>query len=228
VLKSYLRSISQTISVRVLLEDGAFLKRFDSADSADTLGEELLSSDTALLPLWNAHSLLLISSYLSSTVISRAAGRFEAVADDSLGGQLTQALYKQILLHGRPLSFRSAECRLEDLRTIMDLKPPLIMAADSHGPYREIGSGMARLARHYRGLVRPLSVVCDRAVHIFPRIRMAVPRRNSQIVVLFGAPLEPAPTTSAAGRSLQMALMDLESRASFLVLNVESAATIHG
>jgi hypothetical protein len=228
VLKSYLRSVSQTVSVRVLLEDEAVLKGFDTDDSADSLGEKLLSSNTALLPLWNAHSLLLISSYLSSTVISRAARRFEAVADDSLGGQLTQALYKQILLHGRSLSFRSAECRLEGLRTIMDLKPPLIMAADSHGPYRHIGSGMARLARHYGGLVRPLSVVCNRAAHIFPRIQMAVPRRNSRIVVLFGAPLEPSTSTSATGRSLQMALISLESRASSVIRNGESVAPIHG
>ena len=219
MLKSYLRSVSQTISVRVFLEDGVSLKRFDDTDAADRLGERLLSSDTALLPLWNAHSLLLVSSYLSSIVLSRAARRFEAVADDSLGGRLTQALYKQIRLDGRPLSFRFAETRLEDLRAILALKPPLIMAADSHGPYRQIGLGMARLARHYVGVVRPLSVVSDRAMHIFPRIRMAVPRSNSRIVVLFGTPLEPVASTRAAARSLEVKLMDLESRATSLVEN---------
>lgn len=177
------------------------------------LGQELLSSGTALLPLWNAHSLLLISSYLSSAVLSRAARRFEAVADDSIGGQLTHVLYRRLLLNGRLLSFRSPQSRLEDLRGIMSMKPPLIMAADSHGPYRQIGMGMARLARHYSGLVRPVSIVCDRAIHIFPRIRMAIPRRNSRLVVLAGARLQPATTTSAARLSLQSALVDLESRA---------------
>jgi len=228
LLQFYLRSVSQATTVYVFAEDGRSLRRFDDGDATDILGKELLSSNTALLPLWNAHSLLLISSYLSSPVLSRAARNFEAVADDSIGGQLTQALYKRILLHGRLLSFRSAESRLEDLRTIMDLKPPLIMAADSHGPYRQIGMGMARLARHYENLVHPLSVVCDRVVHIFPRIRMAVPRRNSKIVVLVGAPLRQATTTSATGRSLQMALVALESRASSILEHDGSAVAVHG
>jgi hypothetical protein len=195
------------------VNDGTAVRELNDAASGDTLVAELLSSSTALLPLWNAHSLLLISSYLSSPLIAQVARRFEAVADDSLGGQFTQFLYKRMLLAGRQLSFRSSESRLEDLRQILSTMPRIVMAADSHGPYREISTGMARLARGYGGLVRPVSTACDRALYIFPRIRMAVPRRHSRIVVLFGTQLQQAGTVSSIRLSLGSTLTNLETQA---------------
>ena len=215
--ESYLRRVSRTVSVRIFVDDGAETRPFSDESPLDSLSTELLSYSTVLLPLWNAHSVLLLSSYLSSSLLAHAAQRFEAVADDSLGGQFSQLLYRRISLPGRQLSIRSAEDRLEDLRKIVNGTPPLVMAADSHGPYREISPGMARLARSYHGLVRPVSSVCDRAIHVFPRIRIAIPRARSRIVVLFGAPLRHAESMGVVRASLSQTLRMLETQAHALL-----------
>jgi hypothetical protein len=132
--------------------------------------------------------MLLVSAYLTSRFY-RAAKRFEAAADDSLGGRITRALFERIDLPGRKLSIASQEQRLEDLRGILNSKPNLIIAADSYGPYRAISPGMARIVRSYSGNVRPLSAVCDRSFPIFRRIRMRVPLPKAQLVVGIGPAL---------------------------------------
>jgi lysophospholipid acyltransferase (LPLAT)-like uncharacterized protein len=203
--------------VEIFVHDGTALKQFSDGTGSDTLSAELLSSPTALLPLWNAHSLLLISSYLSSPLIAQAARRFEAVADDSFGGEFTQYLYRRILLAGRRLSIRSPESRLEDLREILDKTPPIVMAVDSHGPYREISAGMARLARSYDGLIRPVATACDRAIYLFPKIKMAFPRRHSRIVVVFGSRLQQAGSISSTRVTLRDTLAGLEKQARTLL-----------
>jgi lysophospholipid acyltransferase (LPLAT)-like uncharacterized protein len=137
-----------------------------------------------LLPFWNAHSLLLIASFVSSGELNAFAHQFEAVADDSPGGELTQRIYARIGIAGRKLSVVSSEARLADVRSILERKPNLVIAADSHGPYREIGTGTARLARSYRS-VALLSAASTSRVTIFRKIGMVVPTPYCRIFVGF-------------------------------------------
>ena len=187
-VERYLRLVASTIRTTLIIEG-----RLDDAgteaisDLTPTLAS-VLSSRSILLPFWNAHSMLLVSAYLTSRFY-RATKRFEAAADDSLGGRITQALFERINLPGRRLSITSPEQRLEDLREILSSRPNLIIAADSYGPYRAISSGMARIARSYLGNVRPLSAVCDRSFPIFRRIRMSIPLPKANIVVGIGPTL---------------------------------------
>ena len=135
-----------------------------------------------LLPFWNAHSLLLIASFISSDRLRGFSGQFEAVADDSAGGKLTQCIYARLGIAGRKLSVISSETRLADVRTILETKPNLVIAADSHGPYRQIGTGTARLVKSYRSVLL-LSAVSDSRATIFRKIGMVVPTAGCTICV---------------------------------------------
>jgi hypothetical protein len=157
--------------------------------------------------------MLLVCAYLTSHFY-KAAKRFEAAADDSLGGRITQALFQRINLPGRMLSISSPEQRLEDLRGILSSRPNLIMAADSHGPYRAISPGMARIARSYAGNVRPLSAVCDRSFRVFRRIGMSIPLPKAKIVVGIGPTLGhlvPSRSVSDVREGLAHSLANLEA-----------------
>ena len=167
-----------------------------------------------MLPFWNAHSLLFISAYLGSPPLRLTAQQFEAVADDSIGGQLTQLLFDRIGLRVRRLSIRSPEDRLMDMRGILEQKPSLAMAADSHGPYRAVSAGMARLGLHYAGSVRPVSLACDRAVFMFPKIRMIFPLPGSTIFLALGCRLKGQTSVADMRVSLQSALLNLEAKSS--------------
>jgi lysophospholipid acyltransferase (LPLAT)-like uncharacterized protein len=207
LVEAYLRAIAKTAEIRFFLDDGV-----DSMPRAEmaAVSSELLASTPLLVPFWNAHSLLFISAYLGSAPLALTAQQFEAVADDSIGGQLTQLIFDRVGLSVRRLSIRSSEDRLVDMRMILEQKPSLVMAADSHGPYRAVSTGMARLARHYAGCVRPVSLACDRAVFIFPQIRMLVPLPRATILLALGSRLETSGSVADTRLSLQSALLDLE------------------
>ena len=212
VLETYLRATSKTLRLRIFLEDGAVL-----IPAGRSLNAIVPESSPTLLPFWNAHSLLLISSYLSSPQMVQVASRLEAVADDSPGGLLSEILFSHIGITTRRLRFRSIEDRLEDLQLLLKAKPSLLMAADSHGPYRSISPGMARLARNYMGSVKPISLTCDRSIPIFRRIRMAVPRRNATICLAIGRPLDERRSVGDTRVALDACLVKLESQSRILL-----------
>jgi lysophospholipid acyltransferase (LPLAT)-like uncharacterized protein len=209
LVEAYLRAVAKTAEIRFCLDNGVdFMPRAEIA----AVSSELLASAPLLLPFWNAHSLLLISAYLGSAPLTLTAQQFEAVVDDSIGGQLTQLIFDRIGLSVRRLSIRSPEGRLIDMREMLEQKPSLVMAADSHGPYRAVSTGMARLARHYAGCVRPVSLACDRAVFIFPKIRMLVPLPGATILLALGSRLGTRGAVADTRLSLQSALLDLEAK----------------
>ena len=212
VVETYLRATSKSLKLQIFLDDGTIRPQSD-------INAIALESSPMLLPFWNAHSLLFISSYLSSPVLAALASRFEAVADDSPGGLLSQILFSRIGLVTRRLSYRSIEDRLDDLRLLLRAKPSLVMAADSHGPYRSISPGMARLARSYSGSVRPISIVCDRRIVIFPRIGMAIPLRGATIFLTIGRSVSCHKPITDIRMDLQNSLIALESQSIALLAN---------
>lgn len=142
-----------------------------------------------LFPFWNAHSLLLLCAYICLPAFRHHAANMEAAADDSAGGMVTQELFRRLGLIGRELSVASPDRRLSDLKGLFIRMPNLAIASDSHGPYRCISTGMARIVRQYDGNVIPLSAVATRSFHIFKRIRMAVPLPSTTILVGIGSRL---------------------------------------
>ncbi len=205
VASQYLRLISSSLDVR--------LRDVSSAEGPNEPLAFIWSTTPALLTFWNAHSLLILAAQHSCPHLSRATGVVAAVADDSVGGLLTHHIFRFLGIKGQMLSVTSEERRLQDLRSIMTRRPHLAIAADSHGPYRDVNAGLARLVRSYEGNVRPVSAWANRSIPIFRRIRMAVPLPKTTIVVTVGAPPARAdvtlPTKDLAAR-LRELLLDLE------------------
>jgi lysophospholipid acyltransferase (LPLAT)-like uncharacterized protein len=212
VVETYLRATSRSIKLQILSDDGTIHSRSD-------INAIATESSPMLFLFWNAHSLLFLSSYLSSPELTSVGTRFEAVADDSSGGLLSQILFSRIGLETRRLRFRSIEDRLDDLRSLLEAKPSLVMAADSHGPYRSISPGMARLARSYSDGVRPISLVCNRRIAIFPRIGMAVPLRGATILLNIGKSIGRCASVADTRMALQSSLIALESQSIALLVN---------
>lgn len=206
----YLEATSRMVNVRVAIEERGRLSVASSEDFERVIRQRI--SLPTLFPFWNAHSLLLLCGYLALLPLRQQARNIEAVADDSPGGVLTQALYKRLGLVGRELGLVSPEKRLSDLKALFLHMPNLAMASDSHGPYRAISAGMARIVRQYRGNVTPLAAVASRTLHIFRGVRMSVPLPLTMILIGIGAPLNNATKRpiAAVSRELESALSQLE------------------
>jgi hypothetical protein len=57
-----------------------------------------------------------------------------------------------------------------------------------------------------------VSLACDKAVFIFPRIRMVVPLPGSTILLVLGSQLEGNTSVAEMRLSLQSALLNLEAK----------------
>lgn len=191
-IEGYLRVVAKRVRYRICLPDS-----LREAQDTSQL-EAMLASGPTLIPFWNAHSLLLLVARIGWPSLACLRERVVAVADDSPGGLLTHILYRRLGIAGQMLSVRSAEQRLIDLKSIMSAQPHLVMAADSHGPYRRINPGFARLVRSYRGNVRPLAAFADKSFPIFSRIGMAVPLPNSTISLAIGPTIPAGPESPVA------------------------------
>lgn len=189
IAKGYLQLVARSASCRVGLDTGSSIEMLSPGGTASTVAE-LLGSPPTVFPLWNAHSLLLLTFYLGHTAVRNQSAYFQAVADDSFGGLLTGQLFRQCGIQWRQISYISPAKRLEDLKGLMRDRPHVIIAADSHGPYRAIGPGMARLVKSYNGYVRPISLRCNKTLSLFRHIRMALPLPRSSIITVIGRPLE--------------------------------------
>ena len=152
--------------------------------------EELSQRRPILFPFWNAHSLLILSAYLANSGLHVALRDVEAVADDTTGGRLTQSLFRRAGLRLRLLRHAVQAERLSDIAGILTDRPDIAIAIDSHGPYRSVGTPIARLAKSLAATVVPVSAVASRAVTVFPEIDMAVPIPTTRIAVGFDAPID--------------------------------------
>ena len=210
LVTGYLQRIARTVRVQLLAFDS------NGALTEASFGDVLVPSmarGEILLPFWNAHSLLLMSGFISSDELRIFAQDFQAVADDSRGGQITQQIFTRLGISGRKLSVLSPESRLEDVRTILEVKPNLVIAADSHGPYRDVGTGTARLVRSYRGGAILLSARSRSLVTIFPKIRMVVPLPRSTIRIGFAHfDATKHKSIQAVRSSMKISLAHLEAR----------------
>jgi lysophospholipid acyltransferase (LPLAT)-like uncharacterized protein len=217
----YLVATAKASTVRVAIEQQGQLALIQP-DEIDSVLRRTLPSPT-LLPFWNAHSLLLMCGYLCVPALREHGSSIEAAADDSPGGIITQALYQRIGLIGRQLSLASAERRMSDLKALFLQMPSLAIASDSHGPYRSVSAGMARIVRQYNGHVTPISAVASRHIHVFRRIKMVVPLPSTVILVGIGSPLG-----SALGRPISAIADELTRALSSLEMNLATLLTPSG
>ncbi|MGI0016014.1 MAG: hypothetical protein ACREBU_21545, partial [Nitrososphaera sp.] len=214
----YLDYVARTSEFRVTIYDGSSHRVVGPEEIVGTF-DRLFSNSPLMLPFWNAHSLLLMTYYISSSKLRSRGLRFEAIADDSIGGLLTGHLFNTMGLRWRRLSFSSPMQRLEDIKTLLIDRPNIVIAADSHGPYRSVSAGMARLGRSYNGFIRPLSLWCDRSFRVFRRIDMVVPIPYSRIVFAIGPEIIARPYSHVKDlqHQLQTALVNLEAETRPLV-----------
>jgi lysophospholipid acyltransferase (LPLAT)-like uncharacterized protein len=222
LLRMYLQFVSRTSMLRIGLDDGRTLSLLcDPVEVAEI--SVSFSVRPTVVTFWNAHSLLFVTSYLSLANPLRAQlSNFHAAADDTAGGRITCELLARLGIGSRRISFTDSAQRLEDIRGLLREKPQLGIAADSHGPYREVSAGLARFLKTYGGVVRPMSVWCDRGIPIFHQIRMLLPLPYSALTLGIGQPIDLRTSSLRVGdlrEQLQRSLSELERR----VLSVTKA-----
>lgn len=190
-LVRYLVGVSRSLRYRINFIDCTRGKAevFES-DGANALSDSL--HGPTIVPFWNAHSILLLSCYVGLSAIQRWGSRFEAIADDSLGGIITQQVFKRLRIAPRLLRFVSPADRLEDIKGILRDRPNLLIAVDSHGPYRCVKPPIVRLARTYGARLVPISLSCDRGFRLFRRVSMIFPLPGSTVALAFGEPIDAA------------------------------------
>lgn len=165
-----------------------------------------------LIPFWNAHSLLLLAAYLTTEELKGALRNVEAVADDSVGGYLTQSLFRRAGLPLRLIRHAAQAERLMDIESILTDKPSLVMAIDSHGPYRFVSTPTARLAKTLGATVLPISAASNQVIKVFRKIGMSVPLPRARIRVAIAAPIEcHSISISAVRQLLAQSLVVLEN-----------------
>jgi lysophospholipid acyltransferase (LPLAT)-like uncharacterized protein len=218
VLRRYLQFVSQKIrfAVAVASDHASGLEVVPEAEQASVFHKRT-SSHSTLIPFWNAHALLLLTSFFR--IREHLPSNLEALADDSMGGLITEKLLASVGLKSRSLSFKNGVRRLEAIQELLIQRPSIAMAADSHGPYRAINTGMARLARSYEGTIQPIAAWSNSRAWLFPTIKMSVPLPGTMVVVSLGKPInvDPDATTVADLRqSLHFCLTDLDQASALL------------
>ena len=222
VVRRYLQIVARSASFTIALDTGPSIEVLPANNNIEATLTRLFSAAPTIFPLWNAHSLLLLAFYLGSMNLWKQMPHFQAVADDSPGGLLTGHLLRHAGIPWRKISYASPARRLEDLKQLIQDRPNLIMAADSHGPYRAVRPGLARLVRSYEGLARPLSLHCSRSIPLFRGIGMALPLPHSSISAVIGRSPKVAVGDLSLGQvrdHLEQSLRDLEARAEALTLH---------
>lgn len=214
IIAGYLGAVSRSASFTVGLDDGRTIQHL-AEERISQLSDEIFSASPAILGFWNAHSLLLLALYGRVSQLRFPQARFEAVADDSMGGLLTADIFDRFDIPWRRLSYVSPPQRLDDIRSILEERPNLVIAADSHGPYKSLSSGMARLVGGYNGLFWPISLWASRSIKLFRGLDMALPLPKSTIVAVVGLPVDlrtkRLPVHEGRQR-LERSLSDLETR----------------
>ena len=180
VASSYLTTVARTVTVEALRADTSGATARPPTELAEWLRAQLLAPTPSLFPFWNAHSLAVLTA-LIPLVKEGVSNRVEAVVDDSFGGIVTQRVLSFCKIRARILRHSSPAARLEDLKHILSERPSLFLALDSHGPYRTVNSGLARLWRVYEGQVFPIVAACDRKIRLFKQVKMLLPLPGATI-----------------------------------------------
>jgi lysophospholipid acyltransferase (LPLAT)-like uncharacterized protein len=214
VATGYLCRVARTCHLYVAIHDGDTLS-LRNGDSFLPDLIPLLKARPVVFPFWNAHSLLIIAAYLASSDAVREHLRdINAASDDTIGGRITSEMFGRIGIKSRRIAFSDAVRRLEDIRDTLKERTGVAIAADSHGPYRQISPGMARFAKSYHGIVTPISSWCNRSFALFRRIGMLAPLPACTIVLGVGKAIDLRDTTlplSAVREMLQISLERLEA-----------------
>jgi lysophospholipid acyltransferase (LPLAT)-like uncharacterized protein len=211
VLSGYFRAVARSATVCVYLPTHSGVHPAD-ARQLQAVVESLLTRGPLILPFWNAHSMLLVASYLADPCVHALGRTFEAIADDSVGGRTTQALFGRLGLKLRLLRFNREDERLQDIRGILSDAPNIAVAVDSHGPYRTVGAALPRLARTLTARMLPVALYADRTVKVFRKIKMSFPLPQATIHLAFGRPLESTDrSVKEMSQDLTCALASLES-----------------
>ena len=145
---------------------------------------ETMATGSAIFPFWNCDSLVLLTVFAGNPSLQTLSAEFIITADDSFGGSVTLSLVRQLGL--RPYLIRRSDPagRIRDLQSLVSAEPRLVIAVDSHGPYRTVGVATGRLIRRLNAAVTPIAASCTRHVPLFRRkdLNMLLPLPGGDIV----------------------------------------------
>jgi lysophospholipid acyltransferase (LPLAT)-like uncharacterized protein len=211
MLCRYLDAVSKRSSIRWVLRPALSEPISDPLAISRISPTEVLQTPV-ILPLWNAHSLNLVTAVFGAPYIRPLAESLPVVADDTAGGRVTRSLLDHGRLAGVTLERRSPVGRLESLKRLIAQGPRFVIAVDSHGPYRTVGPAIARLALRSRAAVWVVSAVSTSKARLFRQIGMTIPYPGCRVAVV----LTELPTSDISSditsfrQSLELALIQGE------------------
>jgi lysophospholipid acyltransferase (LPLAT)-like uncharacterized protein len=161
------------------------------------------------LALWTTDHLNLLTLAFVRGQFAGIARHLAFLVDDSLGGRVVAGVLQKQSLHSVFIRHADPAGRLRDLRALVELNAPLVLVVDGHGPYYQVGTGIASLAKAVRGVVWPCAARTY-APLLIPnsKVRVELPRPFSTIAVALAPPIvaETVGNASELADSLRMHL----------------------
>lgn len=195
ILWKYLRVVGPTL--RCVLK----VPRSEIQDPLEALRASVFSASTrpAFVALWTTDHINLLAFAFAATELKQIARDLAFLVDDSLGGRIVKEVLKRENLTYISIRTTDAAGRLKDLRALLELRTPLVLVVDGHGPYFEVGTGLLTLAKMLEGAIWPCAARARRSLLVpNAKVRLQLPTFFSELAVTLGDPIMCRPEDSAA------------------------------
>lgn len=209
LLERYLRVVARRGHARVVGAGGAVL-----GAAAITRGLASRAPDRPrLIAYWGADALAIASLPFLERAFLDAVREVTFLFDDTFGGRVCAGLIDQLGGRCVMLARPGRPERLEQLRDVVRRGGSYAFAVDGGGPYFEVGSGIATLARTLRAHVVPVAAAASTAVPWVHRSRISFPLPGCRITTAIGEPIDGVALDRArVAADLQASLVQLGAR----------------
>jgi lysophospholipid acyltransferase (LPLAT)-like uncharacterized protein len=186
-LTRYLRGVARHGTIRSLDRDA---RPLDTAAVGSALATPRSDDRPRLVVYWGADALAVALLPFLEGAFLRSARAVTFLFDETFGGHVCAALADELRSRYVLLERSERPERFEQLRGVMRRGGSYAFAIDGGGPYSEVGSGVATLARALKAFIVPIAAVAHPALPFPHRSRISFPLPRCRTTVAIGDPID--------------------------------------
>ena len=186
-LTGYLRGVARHGTMRCLDGDA---RPLDAAAIVSALATPRSDDRPRLVVYWLADAPSIALLPFLEVAFLRSARAVTFLFDETFGGHVCAALVDELRSRYVLLERSERPERLEQLRGVIRRGGSYAFAIDGGGPYFEVGSGVATLARTLKAFIVTIAAVAHPALPVPHRSRISFPLPRCRMTVAIGKPID--------------------------------------
>jgi lysophospholipid acyltransferase (LPLAT)-like uncharacterized protein len=198
---TYLRRVARTARLRCIDVGGGPL---DVATMVRALAPTGPDGRPIVMVYWGADAIAVAAlPFLEPAFVTVARG-LTFLFDETFGGHVCASLVAELGVRRVMLDRPKRPERLEQLQAVMRRGGSYAFAVDGGGPYFQVGSGVATLARTLKARIVPLAVLARPAIPWVHPSRITFPLPRCRMTAALGDPID----ALAGGREAIRAILE--------------------